>query len=247
MILESRIIDESKVTFDCAKATIEKGSKISIDDSFYKFEEIQNAIKMGLVALIGPAPVLPEENAALPERKVRFRNTYITKLCFECLKDYADPNMILHVPVSKLDELEIRNAISAGWIVNEDEPPTTPLGRSTPVHLEELTAADIITAPQPKAEAMKSNDLPEGIPATRPVKGKKQAVIKAKKISSKNEDNDDEDNELFKESEVVMPKQAASKKQQPTPSLMPVETDEGEYDDDLDFSNIFSGNQPKKK
>ena len=147
MILESKITDASKLALDCAKATMEKGSKIDIEDIHYKSPEVQDAIKLGLISVVGQPPVFPEEPLGFePEKLIRFRNNYSTKLCFECIKDYADPGMFVRIPVCKIDEPEIRNAINAGWLINEDNPEQNPVIHSgTPVHLDELKASDIIT------------------------------------------------------------------------------------------------------
>lgn len=263
MIIESLIQDASKLTFDCAKATLEKGSKIQIDDIHWKALEVQNAIAAGLCILVGPPPILPEERKLEPEHKVRFRNQYITKLCFECVKDYADPGMIVHIPVSKLEEPEIRNAISAGWLTNEDNPELTPpRSRTAPVQLMELDSSDILDTESSAAfqagKPAKEQPLPEGVPTKRPSQKKvANSQIKAKKIGSAHEEDDGGD--LYKESQVIMPKQpSGSKKQAPkaAPLIVDDEPQPGEEpepaedtiaDDDFDFTNVFTKNQPKKK
>lgn len=260
MILESHIRDESKITFDCAKATLHRGSKVNIDDIHYKSPEIQNAIRMGLVSIVGQPPVFPEEAIGLePEKLIRFRNNYSTKLCFECIKDYADPGMMVRVPVSKLEEPEIRNAIHCGWLVNEDNPEQNPVVFSgPPLQLEELRTSDILTGVESDlardlAQALKkpvtAQALPENVPATRPKakRGLPASQIKAKRVASSGEGGDDEDaglDDLYRPSEVRLPKQPAMKKPVSKPVPMPVEDTEpgeGPRDDDFDFTDIFSG------
>jgi hypothetical protein len=147
MILKALFQDESKVTFDCAKATMSKGSIIDISDAHWKQPEIQNAIKMGLIELIGPEPILPGEALGMaPEQEIKFRNVYDSKLCFDCMKSYVDPGKVISISVSKIDMVEVRNAISYGWLVNvETENDNIPhKGLTAPVLLEELTAKDIL-------------------------------------------------------------------------------------------------------
>lgn len=247
MILESNINDESKVTFDCAKATIGKGSRISIDDIYWNETEIQNAIRMGLITLIGPIPILPNSTSQ-PERKIRFRNMHSSKLCFESFKDYADPGHIVWVPSSKVDEPEVRNAIAAGFLFNEDDPASTPPRTySDPVTLIELTSQDLIT----DIPAKPVQELPAGIPEKRPTTSKSGGKIKAKKVASKSEPEEGEEEEssgLFRESEIIMPKEKASKPK-PMPIAPPLLNDEegADGEDDFDFTSVFSKSQPRNK
>lgn len=263
MIIESLIKDGGAVTFDCAKATIRRGSRIEIDNMHYASPEIQNAIKMGLCAIVGEAPVLPAAApAAAPERMIRFRNDFNTKLCFECIRDYADPGMIVRVPESKLEEAEIRNAIASGWLYNLDNPETNPrFHGGAPVRIDEFTSSDILGAnslwQQPEiAEiintmpATNPQPLPDGVPASRP-RPKTAAVsqIKAKRVSSAGEgDGDESDDAFYKESKIIDAKPRASSRRAVTrsdPMLIdeperPEPTDEENPDADFDFSDIFS-------
>lgn len=248
MIIESLIQDASRVTFDCAKATIQRGSRIEIEDKFYKEKEIQNAIKLGLCALVGEPPILVvEKGPNAPEKSVRFRNNFNSKLCFECIKDYADPGMIVHIPVSKLDEPEVRNAIAAGWILNEDNPELNPtIYAGAPLQLEELTANDILDTRITPAAA----DLPAGVPAARP-RPKAQSQIKAKRVSSTGEvDEESDSSDLYRESKVIEPKSPSKRREVPKAAPLivdDVEDAEPNPDADFDFSNVFSARQPKKK
>lgn len=264
MIIESLIKDESKVTFDCAKATIQRGSRIDIEDKYYAEKEIQNAIKLNLCVLVGPPPVLPEAAPKAEKPKtIRFRNNFDSKLCFECIKDYADPGMLVHIPVTMLDEPEVRNAIAAGWLLNEDNPELNPvIYAGAPMQLEELTANDVIdveTADLVRSlPAAKPQPLPEGVPATRPKPKQAQSQIKAKRISTGgdgDDDNESSSSDLYKESKVIVPKANSSRRGPKAAPMMvedtdkPEETVEGETnpDADFDFSNVFSARQPKKK
>lgn len=257
MILKSLIKDESKVSFDCAKATIGRGDVITIDDCYYRSTEIQNAIKLGFCQIEGQIPIFPEEPLNLNrEQKIKFRNNFNTKLCFECIKDYAEPGAFIYVPVEKIDTLEIRNAIVSGWLVNEDNPEMNPTQYNTgSVHLEELKVSDLIidtrssmgtvdgetlndlagVMSKPRVDA----PLPAGVPATRPArksaKKAEAAPIKAKAISRSDESDGMDDSggsDLYKPTELHMPK--APKTAKPVKEAL----SEAEVDDVLD--DIFS-------
>jgi len=259
MILLSKITDASKVTFDCAKATIERNGRIEIDDIHWKSPEVQGALKLGLIELEGQPPIMPEEPLGLaPEHLIRFRNNFGTKLCFECVKDYADPGMIIRIPVSLVDNPEVRNAIMAGMLINEDNPEENPqIYQGPPMHLEELRSSDIISgvdsdlaadlAQVLNRPASRNQELPEGVPATRPVKKPAPTnQIKAKKIYSTGESEGDDDGagELYRPSEVRMPKAPALKRPvSQLPRIEPMNVEDGPQDD-FDFTDIFSS---KKK
>jgi len=252
MIIESLIQDESKVTFDCAKATISRGSRIEIEDKFWAENEIQGAIRLGFCAIVGEPPVLPAVVAAAgPEKTVRFRNNFDSKLCFECIKDYADPGMLVRIPISKLDEPEVRNAIAAGWLLNEDNPELNPtIYTGAPLHLDELTTSDIDTSPQRTATVLPATILPGGVPAVRPTPKAAQSQIKAKRVSSTGEVDEEADtSDLYKESKVHVPKSTSQRKAPRAAPLIieDVIDTEPNPDADFDFSDVFSAKQPKKK
>lgn len=254
MILESLIQDESKLTLDCAKATLHKGSRIDIPDIHWNSKEVQGAINAGLVVLRGEPPILPEEpKKDTKEATTRFRNNFTTKLTFECIKNYADPHEIVHVPNSKIDEKEIRNAIAAGWLVNVDHPELTPERTMGPcVYLEELTTKDIVDGilntdvgadiGSVMTKPMVDKPLPADVPAERPNK-KAQSQIKAKRIGKGEIDEEGGGDDLYKPSEVIVPKTPGTKR--PAPRAMPLmvedtETEDKSGEDDFDFTDIFS-------
>lgn len=278
MIIKSLIQDEGKVTFECAKATISKDSIIEIADVYFKEKEIQTAMKLGMIEIVGTPPALPEEpKPTEPERKIKFQSLYTTKLCFECLRDYVDPDKFIHIPVSKLEEREIRNAISAGWLLNVENPESTPPPSKGPaLHLEELTVKDILLhaplIPEPPKMDMSDLDqslkevmsilqnptektaspLPEGVPAARP-KPKSSGPIKAKKIASSADADidgeDDDGGDLYKPSEIALPKPKAKKSTPPPSAPIAVEDTPSKTgdDDDFNFMDVFTEKQPKKK
>ncbi len=257
MILLSRIVDGSKVTLDCAKATLEKGSRIEIDDIHWKSPEVQGAIKLGFIELSGEPPIFPEDPQGIsPARMIRFRNAFTSKLCFDCIKDYADPGKLVLIPVSMVDHPEVRNAILAGWLLNEDNPEQNPEIYVGPaMHLEELRTSDILSAVDSESAsdlaqilnkpAARNQELPAGVPATRPQKSA-PSQIKAKRVSGGGDTEDDGGaDELYRPSEVRLPKKESKRANTQIPQApLPKILDEGAGDDDFDFTDIFSS---KKK
>lgn len=269
MIVESLIQDDSKWTLDCAKATFHKGSKAEVEDSLYWGAEVQGALKMGLIRIIGKIPdPLPEAPAKAEERKVKYRNIYSTKLCFECLRDYADPGCFIHIPESKIQEREIQNAIAWGMIEREDGPKDAVKTRQTiPVKIDEFTAVDA-TDSEAKAiidslPPVEEKPLPpeeKAIAAARSKKTAKKAAEKAEfkpKAISSNSDLDSEDSgsELYSETKVVDPTPKPKKQASPPASVL-VEGDEPEEQADeqpatgmprraktFGFMDVFGGAQ----
>ena len=205
MIIRSKIEDASKLTLDCAKATLTKGSKVEIDDRHWAAKEVQDAIKLNMIELVGEPPVLPEEPAQQAEKMVRLRNVHGSKITLECIKDYGNPGEIILVPTSKMNELEVRNAISWGMLINEDAPAPIHAAKGTiPLNLEELTTKDILTGTE--------------VPLARP-KLKAEGAIKAKKIGSvsaaeESDDSEPQDDGMFKPSEVLIPSESKKAKRE---------------------------------
>ena len=113
-----------KLTFDCAKATLESGT-IEMDDVHFGNAEIQGALRMGMIEIVGQMPGLPAETPKgelKQEEQIKFRNTYTFKLAFDCIKKYVAPGETIMIPISKIDDAEISNAISSGWLLDEDNP-----------------------------------------------------------------------------------------------------------------------------
>lgn len=249
MIIESLIQDESKLTLDCAKATLHKGSKVDIPDQFWSHPEVQGAIKCGFARLIGPEPI-NRQYPGMPiiEPEVRFKNVYEYKLAFDCIKKYAAPGDVVYIPVSKIDSVEVREAIGRGWLVNLDNPELTPKPYSggSPLKVDELSVGDLVEPAagmprvRPAPQAMDIDGLPEdlaprgfpeegqykrGGPAQRQVAASNEP-IKAKPINRKADDSDGDsydDNSLYAESKVIDP-MAQSMKRAPRPRReMPVD------------------------
>lgn len=218
MIIESLIQDESKVTLDCAKATLHRGSKITIDDQFWTHPEIQGAIKCGFARLVGAEPT-SRAHPGMPviEPEVRFKNVYEYKLTFDCIKKYAAPGDVVSIPVSKIDSLEVRECIGRGWLVNLDNPEATPAPyRGAPLRVEELSMNDLVEPSAGVPRVVSEEEYyPDAFPEERQTRRASRPVvesdepIKAKPISRKDEGSDDGDSyggdSLYSESKVIDP------------------------------------------
>jgi len=149
MVLESLIQDDRKLTLDCCHATITKNTKaVEIPDEMFRMPEVQGAIKLGLVKLVGDEPVVKAPPAAvmIPEKKLK--NVTGSKISLDCIKGLAMPGCYISVPANKIDEYEVQNAIQSGWLVDEDNPlPQKPIPTTKHIPLEELTAADVNMGP----------------------------------------------------------------------------------------------------
>jgi hypothetical protein len=256
VIIQSLIQDESTLTLDCAKAKLIRGSRIEIADIHWASKEVQGAVSLGLVEIVGQIPSIPEKPKKLePEKTVRFRNAYKYKLAFECIKGSVGPDELISIPVSKLEEEEVRNAISAGWLFDEDNPAAnwSPVW-GPPALVEEVTVTEE-SVMEPKAglrwdnldsgnmekEAAKEPvaALPpkyrqaDAVPATRPKP--KAGPIKAKPITSVADRDDGGVADLYSDSKIIVPENAPPRRSRPIP--MDVEADDS--DSDSDFSDIF--------
>jgi hypothetical protein len=192
---------QGKLTFDCAKATLETGT-IDIDDVHFGSTEIQGALKMGMIEIVGQMPALSNEqrstdgrfpaNGGQPqEEQIKFRNTYDFKLCFDCIKKYVAPGETIMIPISKIDDAEISNAISSGWLLDEDNPAAVPFHPSgTPVVLDEVSVVEDAAKPvvqvpapaAPTAKAAKTKPAAQAVPRSRP--RPKASPVKAKQITA---------------------------------------------------------------
>lgn len=197
MIIESLISDDKRVAFDCCKATIARGDTIEIRDEFYHHAEIQGAIKLGLVKIVGDAPTVanPADAIVADERCVKFVSRAGTTMAFDCIKKYVAPNDFILVPESKLEHAEIRNAIDSGWLVNPEVPATAPVGRTDPVAVDEVAIVDKVPASRPRRRRV------QAAPA--------EPAIRARRVASSSESDDSasEDDasagEMYSESRVI--------------------------------------------
>lgn len=255
MIIETLMKDESKLAFDCAKATLQKGAieRIEIDDIHYKSKEIQNALNAKLIRIIGPIPTLLAEEAKPnePEQTIEFVNNYRYTLSFDCMKKSVESGKKIKIPLSKIDSNEVQTSIARGWISDIENPLPMPTG-SSPVQLEELTAGDLI---EPVKEAMKEPAVPPRIAkgrASRSPRSRQRAAttsqIKAKPIGRANDEDDS--NDLFKESQLIDLNSPVNDSIQNVPiaSKNAVEEKTEEIkDDSFDFMDVFAKSQPKAK
>ena len=216
MKLRSLLGDDRIVAFDCAKTKIGGETKvIDIPDACWATSEVQNAISQGLVELVGDPPLMLAGTQMPAERKIKFRNYHTSKLTFECLKAGVDSDECINIPVSLIDVREVSNAISAGWLVNMEEP-AVPQGMSMPVVLDEVGVKTTSNAPAPI-----TNTPARARAVVIAQKQQKTASadepIKAKPITK----SDDEDEDLYKPSVV---RDAPPKKKKKRPVIeMPVE------------------------
>jgi hypothetical protein len=140
VILESLIEDDRLITLDCAKATIRKGETIEIADEYYYDAEVQNAIKLGFVKLVGDPPPPPPEKD--PEKKgvVELTNVSRTRLAFDCIQGSVGAGETIEVPIPMLVHKEIANALDWGYLENPDEPRAKQPGTSPdPVKFDEIS------------------------------------------------------------------------------------------------------------
>jgi hypothetical protein len=182
MILKSEIKDASTLSINCAKARVGKGDTVEIADEFWREREVQDAIRLGFVSLVGNPPTLPEKTkkAEVQERKLRFANRTSSKIAFECVVgknddggdkkwiDYVAPGDVVHVPESAMADPQIQNAI--GWKMIEpldghrDLPKEESSPQATvpePARLEELTKNDILEdlVPEKRRRRMTKDDV----------------------------------------------------------------------------------------
>jgi hypothetical protein len=156
MILKSLIQDESTLAIDCAGTRMCRGSVIEIKDEFWTNAEIQGAIRLGMIELIGPRPKLQQEPEPEKEQnKLKFRNVSDTKIAFECIigydidgknkkwSDYVSPNEYILIPEVATYSRQVQNALGWGMIVPADKGASfqQPV-KSDPVELDELTIQD---------------------------------------------------------------------------------------------------------
>jgi len=149
MVLESLIQDDRKLSLDCCHATITKKMTVEIPDEMYGVQEVQAAIKLGFVKVVGepPAKKISPEAVVIPEKKLK--NVTQSKISLDCVKGLVMPGCYISIPVNKIDVYEVQNAIQSGWLVDEENPlPQRPVPSSRSViPLEELTSADVNDGP----------------------------------------------------------------------------------------------------
>lgn len=256
MIVKSLIKDESKLTLDCAKATLAKNSKVEIEDAFYWNPEVQGAMKLGMIEIVGKPPAPLPETAATPEEpKIKYRNVHDSKICFECIKDYADPGQFIHIPESKIaTEREIQNAIAWGMIERADgkDAPHAPKARPKPVKIDEFgtddavePAGDISSASQMSKPLDKGNLSSEEkkIAKSRSKKSKSKAKqdFKPKAISSSDVQEGDD---LYSETKVVDPSSQPKKaKAEPPPEVEEAVAVVPRKSKSFGFMDVFGGAQ----
>jgi hypothetical protein len=220
MILESLIQNEMRVCLDCAKATLVKGSKITIADEYYQHRDVQGAIKAGFCKLVGDPPAGFAEKTK--EKTKKLKNIWKSKIALDCIKGTVEVGGVIDVPESALAYKEIQNALAWGMLCDPDAPmPIVDVGSTKAAKIEEVKVSH-----------------------TAPKAGKKSK--KAKPISRVGEEGETEEKEeeslLYKESKVIDPSATKNNKMFDAP---PTEKKKAEEPDRFDFLSIF-GDEEKK-
>lgn len=199
MLLESLIKDEQRVTFDCCKATVIRGVTVEIADIHYSAAEIRNAIKLGLVRLVGPEPVSQQSMTALV-RKIKLRNRTPHLLTLECIKGSVASGSFVDIPENLMNEREIQNALA--WNMLEDvENPRPVMEAGDPLSLDEISVGDIELASQ---EIPTTSKTPVARPnqQQRPNQSQRPRVNTARRAVRPIHGGGDSDVNLYSESSV---------------------------------------------
>lgn len=256
MIIESLKNDKSKITFDGvpelrfhgAMLTLTTGATIELPDHLYNSSEVQGAIKLGFIKVVGEPPVLAQEEAAPTEKKIKLMSKAKTRMAFDCIKGSVSPGEMIHVPESKYYHPEIQNALNWGLLIDPDAKVIVKDRLiSNPIMLEEVSITDEETPKaKPKAPAKTTVQGTRSRPAV-----KAPGTIKAKPIGRSEDsgiegDDGDADNTLLRSSVLHEPK-AENFLEEPTPPakkalpkapLIEVKADDSE-DDSVGFEDIF--------
>jgi len=228
MILESLVQNDMRVCLDCAKATLVRGGRITISDEFYQHREVQGAIKLGYIKLVGDPPAA---YAAKPkESTTKLKNIWGNKIVIDCIKGTVEPGCLIEIPESVMSSKEVQNALAWGMLCDPSAPPSIVDMGSKAAAIEEVTLAGP-SAPAKSGKASKS---------IKPLKSKKAKAISRVGDSEEAEEKD-EDIPLYKESKVIDPSVEKSKKIFEAPK---VEKKESEPDR-FDFLSIFGEDEKK--
>jgi hypothetical protein len=220
MILESLIQNEMRVCLDCAKATLVKGSRITIPDDFYQHKDVQGAIAAGFAKLVGEPPAA---YANKPKEKTKkLRNIYKSKIAFECIKGTVEPGMLIEIPESAMNFKEIQNALAWNMLADPEAPPViADVAASKAATIEEVKLA----APGKQAQGKKS----------------KKAKAINRVADAEEAEEKDEDIALYKESKVIDPSSAKNNKifEAPPKKEEKKEEKKAGSPDRFDFLSIF--------
>lgn len=137
VILESLIRDDTILTLDCARATIRQGVRVEIADEFYFEIEVQSAIKLGFIRLVGEPPVM--ENKAPADALKTFKNVHDTRIAFDCIKGSVGPGEFIKIPESVLEDPEIVRALGYGMLIDPEETAKKPVTAGAPVNIDEVS------------------------------------------------------------------------------------------------------------
>jgi len=206
MILQSLIQDESKLSLDCARATVKKGMIIELPDNLYTNKEVQTAIKIGMLRLVGDPPkVAPEEKAnPAEEKKIKLRcNPRVQgRIAFDCIKDGVSAGQILWVPQSKMYHPEIQNALSSGIL----EDPSGDIQPNRPIH-QPVAIEEVRVTEEEARTIVPPQRTPNPRRATRPAQRTASRTARPiRRAGGGSEDDGGRDMEIIGgESEVIVP------------------------------------------
>ena len=210
MILQSLITDASYLSLDCAKTKLTKGMIVELSDNLYWEKEIQNAISMKMIKLVGdpptPRPVPKEE---VPETKVKLvcNSRVMGTVAFDCIKDHVRAGQALWVPESKMSHPEIQNALDSGILIDpENKEERIPAAVHNPASLNEVRITDDeATSSVPPARATTTSQSR----ARRRTRAAPTSPIQARRIARSSENNSQEDGPsgeiIGGESEILVP------------------------------------------
>jgi len=227
MILESLIQNEMRVCLDCAKATLVKGSKITIADEFYQHRDVQGAIKAGFCKVLGDPP--PAFAQIPSEKKIKLKNIWKSKIALDCVKGTVEPGCLIEIPESAMSFKEIQNALAWNMLCDPSAPPKIVDMASKAVTIEEVKMSS------PSAQVAATTKKGEKA-------GKKKKAKAISRVADPEEaEEKDENIALYKESKVIDPSAEKAKKMLEPPKAQP----KAEEPDRFDFLSIF-GEDDKK-
>lgn len=218
MIIESLIQNDMRVCLDCAKATLVKGSKITIADEFYQHRDVQGAIKAGFAKVVGDPPAAFASQQKEKTRKLK--NIWKSKIALDCIKGTVEVGATIDVPESAMNFKEIQNALAWNMLCDPAAPPVI---------------ADVNASKAAQIEEVKLSLPGQAIQKKAGKKSKKAKPINRVADPDEATEEKDEDSSLYKESKVI--DKSVSKNQKTAEG--PKEEKKESKPDRFDFLSIF--------
>lgn len=224
MILQSLISDASCLSIDCAKTKITRGMIVELPDNLYWEKEIQNAIKLNFIKLVGDIPeARPIVHEVTQEKKIKLICNQKVKgrIAFDCIKDVVQAGQALWVPESKMSHPEIQNAVAYGILEDPENNQTqVEMPIHKPVSLDEVKATD-------EEATSPTTTIPVTVSRNRRRQRQVTSSIKAKKVvsSSSRSDIESEDSGdiIGGESKIISQKEEPLIELKETPIEVPVD------------------------